>query len=270
MSFKSFNDQDQLKQQYRNSDNLGARIALHQKFSTNPIPIMRWQFDMLLAAAGTQANVLEVGCGRADLWDANRERVPSNWDVTLTDFSSGMLDDARAKLGDLADRFTLRQMDTQQLDFADGTFDCAIANFMLYHVPDVPQAIRELYRVLKPGGVLFTTTLGRFHMLEYKQLVDEIVPGLGYAESMTERPYSNENAVELLGAQFSDIVAIPYDCNLQITEIEPYVDYVRSIGVDETGAPEFIAEFRRRATELLNRDGVIRVRKDTCAFIARR
>jgi len=42
--------------------------------------------------------------------------------------------------------------DVQQLPFADGTFDVAVANWMLYHVPDRARAIAELSRVLTPAG----------------------------------------------------------------------------------------------------------------------
>ena len=43
-------------------------------------------------------------------------------------------------------------IDIQQIPYPDGSFDTAIANFMLYHVPDLPRAIGEVRRVLRPGG----------------------------------------------------------------------------------------------------------------------
>ena len=51
--------------------------------------------------------------------------------------------------------------DVQELPFADGIFDCAVAAWMLYHVPDLDRALRELARVLRPGGRLVAVTNSR-------------------------------------------------------------------------------------------------------------
>jgi ubiquinone/menaquinone biosynthesis C-methylase UbiE len=49
--------------------------------------------------------------------------------------------------------------------FADDSFDCVIASDVFEHVPDLDRLLAEVYRVLKPGGVLFFTTpfLGPYH-----------------------------------------------------------------------------------------------------------
>ncbi len=49
--------------------------------------------------------------------------------------------------------------DMRQLPFADATFDCVVANFVLYHIPDPVIAIAEFARVLEPGGILVASTL---------------------------------------------------------------------------------------------------------------
>src|SRR5207302_1229526 len=48
--------------------------------------------------------------------------------------------------------------DVQALPFPDGTFDCAVAAWMLYHVPDLDRGLAELARVLRPGGRLVAVT----------------------------------------------------------------------------------------------------------------
>jgi ubiquinone/menaquinone biosynthesis C-methylase UbiE len=45
-----------------------------------------------------------------------------------------------------------RVLGGERLPFEDGTFDCAVSTFTLCSIEEVAQAVRELYRVLKPGG----------------------------------------------------------------------------------------------------------------------
>lgn len=54
--------------------------------------------------------------------------------------------------GDLDARFANRRIDVTSLEFADDSFDAVICNHVLEHVPDDQQAMRELRRVLRPGG----------------------------------------------------------------------------------------------------------------------
>lgn len=89
-------NQTTLRQQYHTDANLNARIAMHRRFSANPYPWHRWVFDHLALPAN--ARILELGCGPADLWRENADRIPAGWNITLTDFSEGMLAAARAHL----------------------------------------------------------------------------------------------------------------------------------------------------------------------------
>jgi hypothetical protein len=70
-----FTDQTYLREeQYRTDENLRARIDLHRRFSTNPERWHRWVFDRF--AFAPDARILEVGCGPAELWSENRDRIP--------------------------------------------------------------------------------------------------------------------------------------------------------------------------------------------------
>ena len=88
-----------LEEQYATEDNLRARIALHAAFSINP-HWAEWLFER--EAPGPGARVLELGCGPASLWRANRERIDPSWSLTLADFSPGMIAAARRELGERA------------------------------------------------------------------------------------------------------------------------------------------------------------------------
>src|SRR5579862_8181957 len=121
-----FNDPRYLREeQYRDASNLNARIELHRRFGTNATKWNTWIFDQFrLPAAG---RILELGCGPGLLWQANLERIPRGWEVTLSDFSPGMLAEARRNLGEHADRFYFREVDAQAIPYADGAFEGVIA-----------------------------------------------------------------------------------------------------------------------------------------------
>lgn len=258
------------QQQYQNSGNLGARIRLHQLFTVAPKDLHRWSFDMLLACSGSWANILEVGCGRGDLWAKNTDRIPANWQLTLTDFSPGMLDDARANIGEIANRFEMQQADIQQLRFADNTFDTVIANYMLYHVPDIPKGIAELRRVLKPSGTLHAFTNGQNHMKELTDLVREFFPtDDAFAVDSAANYFGLENGADLLQTAFSDVVMIRYESHLHITETQPLMDYVTSmirlVDIDQAR----MAALREKTDRHIAEEGAFHITKDTGLFIAR-
>src|SRR6266540_2030765 len=90
------NDNTYVKQQYRDSSNLDARIALHQRFSVNQYGWQCWVFDQLRLSEGVR--ILELGCGPGSLWQANADRLTPQVRMTLTDYSAGMLAQARTRL----------------------------------------------------------------------------------------------------------------------------------------------------------------------------
>jgi ubiquinone/menaquinone biosynthesis C-methylase UbiE len=107
--------------------------------------------------------VLEVGCGWGELaeWIAGETGAT----VVAIDLSPRMVELARQRGVDA------RVGDVQKLPFGDGTFDAAVAAWMLYHVPDLDRGLAELARVLRSGGRLVAATNSRFHLLELRELV---------------------------------------------------------------------------------------------------
>lgn len=128
----------ELRRQYQDAGNLSARQALHDRFSQNPVGWHAWVFNRFQFPE--ECRLLEVGCGRGVLWAANRDRIPPGWTLMLTDFSSGMIEDARRALADLDAARHFAVADVQALPFDGAQFEGVIANHMLYHVPDRPRA----------------------------------------------------------------------------------------------------------------------------------
>src|ERR1041385_7556165 len=151
-------DREAIKEQYRSSANLAARIALHRECSTNPYGLQRWIFDRL--ALGPGQRVLEIACGTGSLWWENRDRFPRDVRLILSDISPGMVETTRTAVPGAAGYAACALPD---LPFGDGLFDLVIANHMLYHVADLPRGLREIRRVLRHGGTLFAATNGSEH-----------------------------------------------------------------------------------------------------------
>jgi ubiquinone/menaquinone biosynthesis C-methylase UbiE len=140
-----------LTRQYHNAANLEARIALHARFSTTTYGYYAWIFDHL--DLPPHSRVLELGCGTGRLWLENVHRIPEGWDVTLSDFSPGMLQEAQQNLRDSQRAFAFAVIDAQViLPYEDERFDGVIANHMLYHVPDRPKALAEALRLDERTG----------------------------------------------------------------------------------------------------------------------
>ncbi len=269
----NFSNPDYLKKkQYHNASNLSARIELHQRFSTNSYNWHLWVFDQLDLTPDSQ--ILEVGCGRGDFWTANRHRIPSDWEVTLTDLSGGMLEDTKKHLGEDVERFTFRQMDAQDIPFADASFDAVFAHAMLYHVPDRPKALAEIRRVLKPGGRLYAATFGDNHMRELDELVERYTLDMVFWKQTKDKSFSLENGGAQLAPFFADVTIRRQDNALVVTEVEPLVAYVLStITISNAGevlANDGEAEFQAHVQKEIETKGAIRISKDGGLFIARK
>ncbi len=116
-------------EQYKTSSNLHARMALHQHFKTGKENFARTVFDKY--AFGDNAQILEIGCGTAGQWVANRDRIKSDWQIVLSDLSEGMIREARQSFCDAGQHMLAAVIDAQAIPFGDASFDAVIANHML-------------------------------------------------------------------------------------------------------------------------------------------
>jgi phosphatidylethanolamine/phosphatidyl-N-methylethanolamine N-methyltransferase len=124
-------------------------------------PVYDFVFDWIFAPGRTAAvaqlvltpgdTVLEVGIGTG----LNLPLYPPLTRLTGIDLSSEMLDKAVERVQNLAmPNVTLKVMDATSMDFDENEFDRAIATYTISAVPDPVAVLREMRRVVKPGGVL--------------------------------------------------------------------------------------------------------------------
>lgn len=107
-----------------------------------------------LAHLGESGRALDVGTGTGDFALALLARSPRTATVTGVDISAGMLEiaEGRAAKAGLGSRYERLIASVESLPFAAGSFDVAMAGFVIRNVGDIPRGLSEMRRVLRPGG----------------------------------------------------------------------------------------------------------------------
>lgn len=138
----------------------------------------RWRRLTAEAVVAPGNRVLDACCGTGDLALASLRLLGSGGEVTGLDFSEAMLERARGKSSEIE----WLQGDLLRLPFEDAAFDAATVGFGVRNVEDLDAALRELRRVLKPGGRLAILEIVRPKgplALFYRAWFDGLVPVAG-------------------------------------------------------------------------------------------
>ncbi len=175
-------DPELVRREYADESRFAVRAAAWQS-ATGPDPR---ELAFQAVAEVKPRKVLEVGSGRGEA--AERIRRELGCDVFAVDQSHRMVELTRAR-GVEAIR-----ADVVELPFEAGSFDCALAAWMLYHVSDLDRGLSELARVLRPGARLVAVTNSGRNLHELWGLFGEA--------SLRVHPFNAENAAEILGRHF--------------------------------------------------------------------
>ena len=100
---------------------------------------------------GRYLKVLDIGTGPGFYAIILASR---GYDVTAVDLSEGMLEQAKANAGELAEKIRFLKMDAQTLEFPDNEFDVIVTRNLTWNLPDPVKAYGEWRRVLRDGGVM--------------------------------------------------------------------------------------------------------------------
>ncbi len=264
---KKVDDQSYLlENQYKTASNLNARANLHARFSTNRQGWIDWIFSHF--EFPTDAAILDTGCGPGTLWLKNIEKLNSSWKLTLTDFSSGMLEQTRANLSEASSNFSFQVADIQDLPFEDRSFDAVIANHMLYHVPDLKKGLLEVRRVLKGAGKFYAATNGIAHMAKLFELMSDFL-GRRVHNSRDDFGFRLDNGVAILSEYFSNVEVLRFEDHLHVTEVAPLMDYYNSSGRLSEPIADRKEDFREFLEARLQKSGAIRIQKDAGTFIGK-
>ncbi len=253
------NNTTDVKEQYRRADNLNTRISIHEKYSTNKMGLSNWYFTIYQIENGVK--VLELGCGTGSMWIEHKDVIHKCSQIVFSDFSEGMLAAARENIGEF-ENVEYRIIDIQNIPFEDEYFDIVIANYMLYHVPDINKAVSEVSRVLKKGGYFYAGTHGENGIME------TIVKILGM-DLVYTNTFSLENGREKLEPYFSKIEIERYVDSLEVTNIEDLIEYIYS-GITFKNACVMSYEEVRKTLERHMKNGILKLPKDPGMFVAQK
>lgn len=150
--------------------NVAARYDLMNDLMSAGIHRLWKKITIDSSAVRPGDSVLDVAGGTGDLSRAFSRLVGPTGKVILSDINDSMLKVGRDRLHDqgVLENLHLAQANAEQLPFADESFNLVTISFGLRNVTDKEQAIREFFRVLKPGG--------RLMILEFST---PVLPGLG-------------------------------------------------------------------------------------------
>ncbi|MCK6257518.1 demethylmenaquinone methyltransferase [Fictibacillus sp. KIGAM418] len=220
---------EQLKEQRVHS--VFEKISGQYDFMNNVISFKqhtRWRNDTMKRMAVKEgSHALDVCCGTGEWSIALAKAVGASGSVTGLDFSKNMLEVGKKKLSELkCPNVKLIHGNAMELPFPDNTFDYVTIGFGLRNVPDYLQVIKEMQRVVKPGGRVVcletsqTTTPIVKHVFRFYFSV--IMPFLGrlLAKSYTEYSWLQESAGEFLDR--NELKALFEEAGLSHVTVKPY------------------------------------------------
>lgn len=253
-----------LKNQYQNATNISSRINLHSLYSQNKQGWFPWIFQQ--CHIKPRLRILELGCGDGTLWTDNLALIPEDISITLSDISSGMLRDARRAIGSSDTRFTFRAFDCKKIPYKDESFDLVIANHVLFYCDDIPAVLKEVCRVLSPGGHFLCSAYGKAHMQEVSQLVEDFDDRIVLSADKLYERFGRENGRKILEPFFPDAKWLSYEDFLLVQDAEPLISYVLSChGNQNQYILDHYKEFRAFATKKTAKG--FRITKDAGVFL---
>ncbi|WP_249871871.1 demethylmenaquinone methyltransferase [Oceanobacillus saliphilus] len=184
---------------YPNYDSMNSIISFQRHKA--------WRKDVMKrmnVKIGSQA--LDVCCGTGDWSISLSEAVGENGYVTGLDFSKNMLSVAKKKKEELKlSQLELIHGNAMELPFEDNTFDYVTIGFGLRNVPDYMTVLKEMYRVVKPGGKVVCLETSQPTLIGFRQgyyfYFRFIMPLLGrlFAKSYEEYSWLQESAKDFPG-----------------------------------------------------------------------
>jgi demethylmenaquinone methyltransferase / 2-methoxy-6-polyprenyl-1,4-benzoquinol methylase len=218
---------------YENYDKMNSVISFQQH--------IKWRNDTMKrmnVKPGSKA--LDVCCGTADWTIALADAVSPSGEVIGLDFSQNMLKIGQEKVKELGlNQVKLVHGNAMELPFPDGTFDYVTIGFGLRNVPDYLQVLKEMNRVLKPGGIAVCLETSQPTIIGFKQLYylyfRFIMPIFGklFAKSYKEYSWLQESARNFPGMK--ELADLFSQAGFKNVKYKPYNGGVAAVHIGYKG-----------------------------------
>lgn len=265
---------EELVKQYEISDNLQKRINIHV-YSTSKVPWFAWVLEGLELKPGMK--ILELGCGTGALWVQQRESLPENLEIVLTDASEGMLESAREAIKPFKEFFAkknicfrFQKLAAEDFVETEEKYDRIIANHMLYHVAGDkrPRLLENCARSLKETGMFYASTVGQTHMREMFDLQMAFDSRMNPPGWFSEG-FELENGGEQLQKAFAKVTVAEQENDLLVPDPEVLYHYIESLpGSNGKIVAEREDEFLRFLKDKISPEKPFFCHKSTGAFRA--
>lgn len=205
--------------QYKDASNLTTRINLHDLYSTNKTGWFNWLYSNI--GLSYYDKVLEIGCGDGSLW----KKQSSNYNITLSDKSEGMVNDARRNLGD---KYNYQVIECESIPFVDNYFDLVLANHVMFYLDDLKKGLSEVQRVLKDNGTFICSTYGKNHMIEIEKIVRKFDSTICLSKNNLYNVFGKNNGYDILKPYFNSIEWRQYEDSLYVDNVDALIAYIVS------------------------------------------
>lgn len=256
------------------TNDLQTRIDIHSRFGARNID--EWMLEVIKPQKGSK--ILDVACGSGKQCFSFYQHLNGDAQITGGDVSADLLAQARQTAEKQNARITLIELDfNKPFALESGTYDLETCCFAIYYAQDIPFTIREMHRVLRQGGRLFTSG----PMPTNKQVFYDIIRE-ATGKTIPPMPGSSRYASEIyatIQSLFSQVETHIFENPLEFTSVEPFIAYTRaSLSEDRKLWNSFfqskddferiMAEIEKVAARRLASDGKLVMTKVVGGFIA--
>ncbi len=226
MSISSFTKEHVLDL-YKNNEYLMNRVSIY-RYMISQDNLWDWVWNLYPITKAT--TILEIGSGLGSYWQQNSNKLPHGCSITLTDISPAMVKATQLNNPDLDKNAHTNYniADVEHLPFENASFETVFCHFVLFYTKNPEQALAELKRVTKPGGIISIITLNSNYCQPLYQLAHQLDTRFPTKDIATEQ-FDEQKADQILPNFFSSYNKYTFEREIKFTQEADLKPFLRSV-----------------------------------------